>query len=305
MKRASRIVLAAAVLGSTGLAAMAQEPAPAGAPAPETATVTEKPAPPASSGGAPAPGTPVTPDQLPGLRVQREIQEELSHRQIPDQAEWRRNQRLSYHMDWHMGSEPERYHHLNDPEHTRYYSQTAAARADYEGELAKARDLSEKEIAMEDQAGKQVRFVEDGNPTLHSAYLKNGGDDKHIHKHGHIYANEWERVHKGCIWWVRGDIEQVGSRDVPAEEPRVVPPPRPVRWNDSAVVCPLPYDTWFHPPAEQTVVVPFPLPREGDWRAHISPGMNKIVDKTDWLRVVREGHPECPKDEVISRPEGD
>ena len=303
MKRASRIVLAAALLGSTGMA-MAQEAAPAAAPAGEA--VPEKAAP-AAGGGAtqPAPGAAVSPDSLPGLRVQKEIQEELAKRQIPDQAAWRHDQRLSAQMEWHMGSEPDRYRHLTDPEHTHYYTQTAAARADYDGELARSRALAEKELALEDAAGKQVRFVEDGNPTLHHAYLKEENADKHIHKHAHLYANEWERLHKGCIWHVRGDIEQIGSRDVPAEEGHAVPAPRPVRWNDANHVCPLPYDTWFHPPAEQTIVVPFPLPREGDWRAHISPGQNKIVDQTDWLRVVREGHPECPKDEPVSRPEGD
>ncbi len=298
MKRTSRIVLAAALLGCTALGAMAQE----GEKAPEAAPG----AAPASGGAAqPAPGTAVTPDQLPGIRVQKEIQEELSYRQIPERDAYRRSQRLSAHMDQHMGSDAERYHHLDDPEHTHYYSKTAAARADYDGELSKARELSEKEISMEDAAGKQVRYVEDGSPTLHHAYLKSTDADKHVHRHYHIYANEWERTHKGCIWHVRGDIEKVGSRDVPADEGHAVPAPRPVRWNDALHSCPLPYLTWFHPPEEQTVVVPFPLPREGDWRAHISPGMNKIVDKTDWLRVVREGHPECPKDEVVSRPEGD
>lgn len=306
MKRLSRIVLAAALLGN-GLAATAQESAP---PPPHGAAPEGAPAAaPAAGGGAeaPPPGQPVSPDQLPGIRVQREIQEELAKRQIPDRDQWRKDQRTSWHMDWHMGSNPERYHHLTDPEHTRYYSMTNAARNDYEGELGRARELADKEIAMEDAAGKQVVFAEDGGrPTRHHAHLRGAGDDKHLHKHGTIWANEWERTHKGCIWRVHGDIEAVGSRDVPADEGHAVPLPRPVRWNDALHSCPMPYDTWFRPPPEQTVVVPYPLPREGDWRAHISPGMNKIVDKTDWLRVVREGHPECPKDELpVSRPEGD
>ncbi len=217
MKRTSRIVLAAALLGCTALGAMAQE----GEKAPEAAPG----AAPASGGAAqPAPGTAVTPDQLPGIRVQKEIQEELSYRQIPERDAYRRSQRLSAHMDQHMGSDAERYHHLDDPEHTHYYSKTAAARADYDGELSKARELSEKEISMEDAAGKQVRYVEDGSPTLHHAYLKSTDADKHVHRHYHIYANEWERTHKGCIWHVRGDIEKVGSRDVPADEGHAVPP---------------------------------------------------------------------------------
>lgn len=305
MKRASRIVLAGLLAASS--IAHAQEPAPAPSGAPEGAPPAA-----AASEAAPAPAAAaapaaVSPDSLPGLRVQAAIQEELAKRQIPDRDAWRKDQRLSWHMDWHMGSTPERYHHLNDPEHTRYYSQTAAARADYDGELAKARDLAEKEIAMEDAAGKQVTFIEDGGrPTRHHAHLKNGDNGKHVHRHGGIWANEWERTHKGCIWHVHGDIETIGSKDVPACEGHVVPPPRPVRWNDALHTCPMPNSTWFQPPAEQTVVVPYPLPREGDWRAHISPGMNRIVDQTDWLRVVREGHPDCPKDEApISKPEGD
>lgn len=300
MKRASRIVLAAA-LAATSIAS-AQEPAPAasGEPAPAPAAGTE-------AAPAPAAAAPVTPDSLPGLRVQAQIQEELAKRQIPDRDAWRRDQRLSAHMDHHMGSSYERYHHLTDPEHTRYYKMTNAARNDYEGELAKARDLAEKEVAMEDAAGKQVVFIEDGGrPTRHHAFMKNGDNGKHVHRHHGIWANEWERTHKGCIWKLHADIETIGSKDVPACEGHVVPPPRPVRWNDALHSCPMPNLTWFAPPPEQTIVVPYPLPREGDWRAHISPGMNKIVDQTDWLRVVREGRPECPKDELpVSKPEGD
>lgn len=311
MKRASRIVLAAALLGATSMASAQEQPAPAAgaSPAPEAAPAPAPAADAPAGGGAdsPPPGQPVSPDQLPGLRVQREIQEELAKRQVPDREQWRKDQRTSWHMDGHMGSNPERYHHLTDPEHTRYYKMTKAARNDYEGELGRARDLADKEIAMEDAAGKQVVFAEDGGrPTRHHAHFKSGDNGKHVHRHGTIWANEWERTHKGCIWKVNGDIEQVGSRDVPADEGHVVPPPRPVRWNDALHACPLPYDTWFRPPPEQTVVVPYPLPREGDWRAHISPGMNKVVDQTDWLRVVREGKPDCPKDELpVSKPEGD
>jgi hypothetical protein len=275
------------------------------APAPEgNAAATTAPA--AGGGEQPAPGTVVTGDQLPGFRVQREVDEELAHRAIPDAETWKRNQHLSFHMDLHMGSKPERYHHLDQADHTRYYKMTAAARADYEGELARARELAEKEIAIEEANGKQPRFIEEGGSRhQHHAFIKDAASGKHTHRHGELWSNEWERTHKGCIWWIRGDIEKVGSRDVPACEGHHVPEARPVRWNDALHSCPLPYDAFFRPPHEHTVVVPFPLPREGDWRAHLTPGMNKIVDKTDWLRVVREGHPECPKDEVIARPEGD
>jgi hypothetical protein len=301
MKRATVITMAALMLGATALHAEEAHGGGESAPVPETAKATS-----GGGGEQPQPGTVVTPDQLPGIRVQREIEEELANRAIPDKDTWRRNQRLSMHMDRHMGSHPERYHHLTDPEHTRYYKQTKAARANYEGELARSRELAEKEIALEEQSGRVPGFIEDGAPVHQKhVHIHDANSGKHTHAWGQLWANEWERTHKGCIWWIRGDIEKVGSREVPAGEDHAVPAPRPVRWNEANHACPLPYDTWFRPPPETTVVVPFPLPREGDWRAHLSPGMNKIVDKTDWLRVVREGRPDCPKDEPISKPEGD
>ncbi|MBI4864101.1 MAG: hypothetical protein HY815_28165 [Candidatus Riflebacteria bacterium] len=251
--------------------------------------------------------------------VQEAIDAELATRAIPTEADYRAAQHLSWHMCWHLGHRPERYHHEDRPDHDEYHYLGKCRQFAGPEALARARKLAEQEIAAEGGTGAHLCFAEDpccckcpkgtgkrGKKHCH-VYMNCGSG--HAHHVGIVWANEWERSHKRYFWKIVGDISAIGQESVPPCEGHAVPPPKPVRWNDSNQTCPLPYDTWFKPPAERTVVVPFPLPREGDWRAHISALMNKIVDQTDWLRAVNQATvveappaqaPECPQ-----APEGD
>ena len=293
--------------------------------------VAEAPAPPAPGEAAPPPApeaAPPAPAEAPApapaeaaapggaTRVDAAIQAELATRQVPDQESYRAGQHLSWHMCWHDGHTPERYHHEDWPNHDEHHYHGWHRRPPGSEEEARIRRVAEAEIALEKSTNTHVCFVEDGNCPLprgtckfghrrHAhVYMNDENSPNHTHHFGVVWANEWERLHKGCLWWIHGDIETIGSTEVPSCDGHLVPPPRPVRWNDSNLSCPMPVTEFFRPPPERTVVVPFPLPREGDWRAHISPLMNKIVDQVDWLRAVRVGQANCPPD-VYKHPEGD
>jgi len=232
----------------------------------------------------------------PGTPVDEAIREEQATREIPDRDAWRNAQHLSWHMDWHLGNKPERYHHLNFPGFDRYHSFGHCRKYDSQARYDEARKLSEAEIAAENSGGK-THFVEDHCcPKAHCWRVHHGvhtfqhSNDSCCHQHrcADLWANEWERSHSRYYWKIKSDINNVGVATVPQGEDHTVPLPRPVRWNESRLTCPLPYSTWFQPPAEHTIVVPFPLPREGDWRAHLTAGMNKVVDQTDWLKAVTQ-----------------
>jgi len=299
MKRAVIHLAMAALMvaGFAGLALAAEPPpeAPAGPPAMET----PPPPPPPAKGG-----------------IQEAIDAEMATRAIPSVEEWRANQHLSWHMCWHLGHRPERYHHHERPFSDKYHFRGKGRKYATPEAEASALRLSLAEIEAEKAGSGPCYYEEKCGPGCPRAkkrtHVFSGGCCKckccHHHHHGIIWANEWERAHKRYFWKVTGDIEPLGVAAVPACEGHVVPPPRPVRWNDSNSTCPLPYDTWFKPPATKTVVVPFPLPREGDWRAHISPLMNKIVDQTDWLKAVTVSTVEKDATAEVappSRPEGD
>lgn len=214
-------------------------------------------------------------------RVEEAVAAELAAREPAPKEEWRKSMRLSAHMDRAFGLKVERYHHLDWPNPDQYHYQGKGRVNESAEAYAAARAKAEAEIAAADARGESPVWIEDV-----------AKDHKACSGHGkrcscnHLWANDWEREHKRYFWHVLGDIEAVGSSTVPEGIDHSVPPPRPVRWNDANHACPLPGAAFFRPPAERTIVVPFPLPREGDFRAHLSPGMNRIVDQVDWLRAV-------------------